>query len=344
MFSQDQYDVLDFSDNEIKKLENFPRCTRLTTLLLSNNRISRISSNIHEQIVNLETLIMTNNRIENLSEIDNLVGCKKLTSLCLLSNPVVRRQHYRLYVIHKLPSVKVVDFCKVKEAERKQAERLFRSAAGKLMAADVEAEAKNFTPDEAEDDVMAGFSAEQREQVCLMNQCLLSFCNRSLVCVYIKWNQIQAAIASAGTLEDVDRIERQLKAGIVPSVKKAAASAPASVPPPPAQVPSPAPVSVLPPAPPAVVAQVAAVEEEEEAEETSESASASAMDESADNNSGAISEADVSNGFFFLFCAYYLHVIFFWYITGEENESCRAQSRMREKRFRCLRLKEGTYR
>lgn len=161
---QDQYDVLDFSDNEIKKLENFPRCTRLTSLLLSNNHISRIAPNISEQVINLETLIMANNRIENLSEIDNLVGCAKLSTLCLLGNPVVRRQHYRLYVIHKLPTVKVLDFCKVKDGERKQAARLFKSAAGKLMEADVEAEAQTFTPGGAED-LLEGFSEEQRVQV-----------------------------------------------------------------------------------------------------------------------------------------------------------------------------------
>ena len=36
---QDQFDTMDFSDNEIRKLEGFPVLKRLRTLLLCNNRI-----------------------------------------------------------------------------------------------------------------------------------------------------------------------------------------------------------------------------------------------------------------------------------------------------------------
>ena len=36
---QDQFDTLDFSDNELRKLEGFPLLKRLTTILLNNNRI-----------------------------------------------------------------------------------------------------------------------------------------------------------------------------------------------------------------------------------------------------------------------------------------------------------------
>lgn len=43
---QDQFDCIDLSDNEIVKLENFPYLNRLGTLLLNNNRITRINSNI----------------------------------------------------------------------------------------------------------------------------------------------------------------------------------------------------------------------------------------------------------------------------------------------------------
>ncbi len=44
--SQDQYDSIDISDNEIVKLENFPYLKRLTTLLVNNNRIARISPSL----------------------------------------------------------------------------------------------------------------------------------------------------------------------------------------------------------------------------------------------------------------------------------------------------------
>ena len=43
---QDQFDAIDLSDNEIVKLENMPYLNRLGTLLINNNRITRINPNI----------------------------------------------------------------------------------------------------------------------------------------------------------------------------------------------------------------------------------------------------------------------------------------------------------
>lgn len=43
---QDQFDTIDLSDNEIVKLENFPLLNRLGTLIINNNRITRINPNI----------------------------------------------------------------------------------------------------------------------------------------------------------------------------------------------------------------------------------------------------------------------------------------------------------
>ena len=39
----DQFDTIDFSDNEIRKLDGFPFLSRVKTLLMNNNRIVRIS-------------------------------------------------------------------------------------------------------------------------------------------------------------------------------------------------------------------------------------------------------------------------------------------------------------
>ena len=37
----DQYDTIDFSDNEIRKLDGFPFMNRVKTLMMNNNRIVR---------------------------------------------------------------------------------------------------------------------------------------------------------------------------------------------------------------------------------------------------------------------------------------------------------------
>lgn len=46
---QDQFDTIDLSDNEIVKLENMPLLNRLGTLIINNNRITRINPNIGGQ-------------------------------------------------------------------------------------------------------------------------------------------------------------------------------------------------------------------------------------------------------------------------------------------------------
>jgi len=61
---------------------------RLTTLLLSNNTITRISNDIGNQLKNLKALILTNNRIVNLAEVGYLSGLTNLEHLSLLDNPV----------------------------------------------------------------------------------------------------------------------------------------------------------------------------------------------------------------------------------------------------------------
>jgi U2 small nuclear ribonucleoprotein A' len=112
--SQDQFDCIDLSDNEIAHLENFPLLHRLRILLLNNNKIGKIGS-LGASLPNLDTLILTNNKINNLSDIDPLAELHSLQRLSLLDNIVTKKQHYRLYVIHILPKLKVLDFRKVKQ-------------------------------------------------------------------------------------------------------------------------------------------------------------------------------------------------------------------------------------
>lgn len=122
---QDQFDTFDLTDNEITKLENFPTLRQLVTLLVSNNRVARIAANLGQSLPNLEWLVLTNNRIARLEEVDNLTGCRNLTHLSLLNNPVTTQTNYRLYVIHKVPSLRLLDFRKVRYQERQEAKRIF---------------------------------------------------------------------------------------------------------------------------------------------------------------------------------------------------------------------------
>ncbi|KAG6976994.1 hypothetical protein JG688_00000809 [Phytophthora aleatoria] len=128
--TQDGFDCIDFSDNEIKKIENFPRLRRLRMLLLHNNQVSKIQENLAGAIPNMEFLMLTGNRIAQLSEVDHLACFTKLDTLSLSGNPVTKRKYYREYVIYKLPQLHVLDFQRIRPRDREAANAFFNSVVG----------------------------------------------------------------------------------------------------------------------------------------------------------------------------------------------------------------------
>merc|ERR1712070_1265891 len=100
--TEDQFDTLNLCDNEIAKLDNFPKLLRLKHLLCCNNRIARIDSNVAEMLVHIESLILTNNHLKHLADIDALETAKTLRHLVLIDNDITKKKHYKMYVIHKL--------------------------------------------------------------------------------------------------------------------------------------------------------------------------------------------------------------------------------------------------
>jgi U2 small nuclear ribonucleoprotein A' len=82
---------------------------------MSNNRIQRIGPALNESLPQLEMLVLTNNNLTQLPDLDPLAALNgSLRNLSLLDNPVTKKPHYRLYVIHKLPRLRVLDFKKIK--------------------------------------------------------------------------------------------------------------------------------------------------------------------------------------------------------------------------------------
>jgi len=128
--TQDQFDTIDLSDNEIRKLENFPLLKRLKTLLVSNNLIFRIGEDLKDSLPNVHTLMLANNSLLNLRDLKPLAKLPKLRRLCLLDNNVTKQPNYRLFVINLLPDLLVLDFKRVKPTEREAAQKL--SADGQL--------------------------------------------------------------------------------------------------------------------------------------------------------------------------------------------------------------------
>jgi len=115
---QDQNDAIDFTDNDLRQLDNLPRLRRLRTLLLARNRIERITPTLASSCPNLTTIVLTSNHIQELGDLEPLRECKKLTFLSLMDNPVTRKDNYRLFMIFSMPQLRFLDFRRIKDAVR----------------------------------------------------------------------------------------------------------------------------------------------------------------------------------------------------------------------------------
>jgi U2 small nuclear ribonucleoprotein A' len=190
-----QFDTLDLTDNDLRKVDNFPLLPRLKTLFFNNNRISKCAPNLYETLPNLETLILTNNVIADLSEIDSLANILSLRTLSLLFNPVSTKENYRRYTVYRIPQLKLLDFKKIKEKEREEAKSFFKSKPGKdlrkliaqTVADNLEHEDVNATPE---------------RRVATENQV----------------SAIKRAITAATTLEEIERLNQMLQSGQISSI------------------------------------------------------------------------------------------------------------------------------
>ncbi|VIO92964.1 U2 small nuclear ribonucleoprotein A, putative [Brugia malayi] len=187
--TKDQFDTIDLTDNDIKKLENIPLLRRLSTLLMHNNRVQHIMPNIGEVLPSLKTLALTNNNLCELGDIDPLATCSKLEYLTLIGNPITHKPQYRLYVIYRVPSVRVLDFKRVRLAERKQANNLFKGKKGQKFREEVVKKSKTIPDDE--DGQPRNLHVEDAKK-------------------------IEEAIASASSLVEVERLQAILQSGRIP--------------------------------------------------------------------------------------------------------------------------------
>ncbi|KAK7738736.1 U2 snRNP complex subunit [Diaporthe eres] len=121
-------DAIDFTDNDIQILGNFPLSPRIQTLLLARNRISTIQPNLPNAIPNLKNLVLASNQVAELSDLDVLGKFARLTHLVLADNPVTKKEHYRYWVVWRCPTMRFLDYQKVKQAEREKATELFGTA------------------------------------------------------------------------------------------------------------------------------------------------------------------------------------------------------------------------
>lgn len=190
--SRDLFDAIDLTDNEIKRLENFPKLERLSTLLLSNNSISKIDHEFFspKQLPALNTVVLTNNRILDFGDLEGLkVFSETLRHLSLIDNPVTKKPHYRYFIISKLPKLKTLDFKRVRPVEIEAALKMFPADGS-----------KTFDIQQA-DEIIQEDRPRKRGKLALSDD---------------QVERIKKAIKSAKTLAEVNRLEKILQAGHIP--------------------------------------------------------------------------------------------------------------------------------
>ena len=158
---------------------------RLSSLYVCNNYISRISP-IGNQLPSLTHLNLSNNKLVHLIDLINLSTISTLTTLSLTDNAVCLKPHYRAYLIHILPNLKLLDYTKVTLSEREKVMQLFSGEEGKTLL-------KSLETDTYTTNTINNTSAV------------------SMVLTESQKQEVRAAIERATSREEIDIIEKQLK-------------------------------------------------------------------------------------------------------------------------------------
>lgn len=116
--TRDQLDSIDFTDNSISSLANFPLLRRLQHLYLSNNPLRTISISVPTSLPNLRTLILTNCQIpkDSLPALAIILGnFKKLETLSMRGCPIQETQYYREWIVFNCKKLRSLDFDRIKD-------------------------------------------------------------------------------------------------------------------------------------------------------------------------------------------------------------------------------------
>merc|ERR1719401_1863421 len=103
-----------------------------------NNRLSRLAEDCFDPLPNLVCVCITGNKLEKLVDLEPLTKIKTLERLSLLENPVTKVKHYRPYMISKCSkTLRILDFTRIKDKERKAAGLLFAGERGKKLLEEI---------------------------------------------------------------------------------------------------------------------------------------------------------------------------------------------------------------
>nr|POE71953.1 u2 small nuclear ribonucleoprotein a' [Quercus suber] len=182
------HEAIDFTDNDITTLTNFPLSPKLQTLLCARNRISSLQPSLAKSLPSLHTLVLTQNNLAELADLDPLQGFVKLTN------------NYRYYVLWRCPSIRFLDFQKVKDAERVQGKELFGTyEAPSQLAQSIVAVRTNKPASYSSAPMLNGTGKNAQMKLSEQEQA-----------------RFKSLISKAKTLEEVQKLEKAYREGRLP--------------------------------------------------------------------------------------------------------------------------------
>jgi U2 small nuclear ribonucleoprotein A' len=211
--ARNDFDAYDLSNNRIRRLENFPKVLRLTSLYVANNLVESIDvTNLQTNVPHLRHLVLCENAVTELRFVQQLAtACPHLEFLSLQGNPLTRTlPNFRSAVVYLLPQLKCLDYERVTKTDRTKAAAWGKSAAGVAALASATNQDsssgtthKTFEPGESLSDaakedaksfVTAHFTAEQKAQ-------------------------IRQLLAEASSVQEMEEIEAAVRKGIMPTIR-----------------------------------------------------------------------------------------------------------------------------
>jgi len=213
--TDDQFNTIDLSDNELLTIDNLPLLKRLTSLLLNNNRICKIAEKLGDFAPNLTTLMLTNNRLLTLRDLEPIAALQTLTHLSVQHNPVAKEANYRLFLIARLPKLKALDFRKVKLQERAEAKKLFGDGKdSSKVVAKMEIDGKVAYPVKPSAAAASSTSAMMEEDEVTDTGAIRKVMYQPLTAALKQ--KIMELIKTTTSLSDIDRYDKMLTSQRVP--------------------------------------------------------------------------------------------------------------------------------
>lgn len=169
---------------------------------MARNRVSSIQPSLANSLPHLTTLVLTANNFAELADLDVLATFRQLTHLVLLDNPVSRKENYRYWIIWRCPTVRFLDFKKVKDTERAKAKELFGTASEPSALASKVMGVKSRAFDVAPTNGTTTSASSKNYRVKLTDK---------------ERKKVEELIRNAKSLQEIIRLEKELNEGRVPA-------------------------------------------------------------------------------------------------------------------------------